>query len=286
MQDRKIIIGATGFVGKRLLACASKIGKSFGTSSKGGEHQKLDLKNLTKNDLGFINSNDVLFITAAISSPDICSKDPKLAWAVNVDGTSRLIEYAMEIGARVIFFSSDTVYGERFDDFDESSDIAPLGIYALMKSEIERKFLNVAEFKSIRLSYVFSSEDKFTQYVINTHRKGEEVDVFDSLARSVIYLEDVVQGVLNLSQNWYKIDNKIINFGGDNLYTRADMAQILKDAYLSDLKIRKIIPDAKFFESRPRVINMKSPILEKLLGCRPFKLSDAVIREFEINEGI
>jgi dTDP-4-dehydrorhamnose reductase len=281
MNHRKVIIGATGYIGKKLFKIFSQKAECIGTSRKKITAIQLDLNNFTNNDLKFIGPKDVLFIAAAISSPDICSKNPEYAWSVNVDGTIKIVEYAINVGARVIFFSSDTVYGERFDECYEYSDISPLGFYASMKSEVERKFLNIDGFKSIRLSYVFSYRDKFTQYLIDVYRRNDVAEVFDSLARPVIHIEDVANGLENLCDNWCNIDSNIINFGGDAIYTRFDMAKSIKKLYLHDLKIKKVSPDDKFFENRPRTINMKSNILVDMLGYRPKKFNNAVRKEFE-----
>jgi dTDP-4-dehydrorhamnose reductase len=35
---------------------------------------------------------DVVFLTAAISAPDICAREHERAWAVNVTGSSELID--------------------------------------------------------------------------------------------------------------------------------------------------------------------------------------------------
>ena len=99
---------------------------------------------------------------ASISAPDICAREHERAWSVNVTGTSEFISRTIERGGRVIFFSSDTVYGECEDPFDESALCKPAGEYAEMKHKVERRFIENPSFKSIRLSYVFSREDKFT----------------------------------------------------------------------------------------------------------------------------
>ncbi|WP_434517227.1 NAD-dependent epimerase/dehydratase family protein (plasmid) [Dechloromonas sp. ARDL1] len=91
-------------------------------------------------DYGNVRSGDVALLTAAISAPDICAREHDRAWAVNVTGTSSFIQSVIDRGARVLFFSSDTVYGEREDSFDESAACNPTGEYAEMKREVEQRF--------------------------------------------------------------------------------------------------------------------------------------------------
>ncbi|WP_434517189.1 NAD-dependent epimerase/dehydratase family protein [Dechloromonas sp. ARDL1] len=156
------IVGATGYVGSVLLANANKSGSALGTSSSGGKGLlPLRLDAPADFDYGKVRSGDVALLTAAISAPDICAREHDRAWAVNVTGTSSFIQSVIDRGARVLFFSSDTVYGEREDSFDESAACNPTGEYAEMKREVEQRFSGNASFKAIRLSYVFSREDKF-----------------------------------------------------------------------------------------------------------------------------
>jgi dTDP-4-dehydrorhamnose reductase len=54
--------------------------------------------------------------------------------------------------ARVVFFSTDTVYGEQPEPFDESRPCRPLGVYAELKHEVERRFAAAPGFKTKRSS--------------------------------------------------------------------------------------------------------------------------------------
>ena len=60
---------------------------------------------------------------AAIASPPIAKRDPKLAWDTNVRGTHNVLELCHRIGCkRIVFFSSAHVYGisPRYMPTDES----------------------------------------------------------------------------------------------------------------------------------------------------------------------
>jgi len=125
------IVGARGYVGSTLFARANKVGSAIGTSSSGGNDlRQLRLDAPAEFDYGNIRPGDVVMLTAAISAPDICAREHDPAWAVNVTGTSSFIKSVIDRGARVVFFSSDTVYGEREDAFDETAACNPADEYA------------------------------------------------------------------------------------------------------------------------------------------------------------
>ena len=199
---------------------------------------------------------------------------------VNVTCTAELINILLDKGVKIVFFSSDTIYGEQVQAFDESIKCQPLGQYALMKHEIEKMFQKSDQFKAIRLSYVFSKLDKFTKYLLYVSKKGEVAEVFHPLIRSVIYLEDVLEGLKNISENWDNISSTFINFGGQDNLSRIDFANIMRDTYLTNLRFIEKNPDDSFFESRAKIINMKSPILKEILKRDTFNFSKAIEKEF------
>ena len=221
-----------------------------------------------------------MFLTAAISAPDICAREHDRAWAVNVTGTSAFITGAIKRGARVIFFSSDTVYGEREDEFDECATCNPAGEYAVMKREVEKRFFGNPSFKAIRLSYVFSHEDKFTHYLAGCARRNEEVDLFHPFFRAIVHRDDVVAGALALAKRWHEIPEQVINFGGPQVLSRVEFAKCLREVHFHDLRFKVTEPDADFFKNRPRVIAMTSSVFDRLLGRPPRTLCEAARMEF------
>ncbi len=281
MSPTVFVVGARGYIGSALFASAYKAGPVIGTSSSdGNDLLRLRLDAPSEFDYGKIRPGDVVLLTAAISAPDICAREHDRAWAVNVTGTSIFIRSAINRGARVVFFSSDTVYGEREDEFDETAKSNPAGEYAEMKSEVENRFSGTASFKTIRLSYVFSFEDKFSSHLVRCAERNEESDLFHPFFRAIVHRDDVVEGALTLALHWDEVPEQIINFGGPQVLSRIDFAECLREAHLHNLRFRVTEPGVDFFKNRPRVISMISPVFTKLLGRPPRTLREAVHIEF------
>jgi nucleoside-diphosphate-sugar epimerase len=281
-NHKLIVVGATGYIGKLLLH-KSGIGNYFayGTSSIGSDELlPLRLDAPANFDFGLIQAGDVVFLTAAISAPDICACEHERAWGVNVTGTSEFISKVMERGGRIIFFSSDTVYGERNDVFDEQVSCNPAGEYAEMKHAVEKKFLGNPLFKAIRLSYVFSHEDKFTKYLAGCVKRGEEAELFHPFYRAIVHRGDVIDGAFALAKRWNDFPQQVVNFGGPDVLSRVDFAECLKRTALPDLMFRVTEPGGGFFKNRPRVIAMSSNILPELLGRPSRGLAEAAQIEF------
>jgi dTDP-4-dehydrorhamnose reductase len=277
-----IIVGASGYIGSPLFTLAESYGEALGTSSRGSDVlMPFELSAPNGFNYGLIDRDDVVLVTAAISAPDVCARDHDRVWDINVTGTSSFISSVISRRARVIFFSSDTVYGERTDEFDETATCNPAGDYAVMKCEVEKRFRGDPSFKAIRLSYVFSKEDKFTRYLNGTVARDEEAEIFHPFYRAVVHRDDVVQGAISLAQRWDEFPQSVINFGGPDVIARTEFAETLRDSVLPALRIRKIEPEPAFFANRPRVIRMRSPLLEALLERPARSLREAAQREFD-----
>lgn len=275
------IIGASGYIGKLLYEKGTAEFTCYGTSSLG-------ISGLLSYRLGgsidfnyeLISAGDTVLLTAAVSAPDVCAHEFKRAWAVNVTAANEFIAHAFARGARVVFFSSDSVYGSRDTSFSEIAESRPTGEYAVMKSEVEKRFAGNSLFKSIRLSYVFSRDDRFTKYLSDCAARDEEAEVYHPFCRSIIHRDDVVDGVLALARRWNEFPQQVINFGGPAVLSRIEFADCLIKIALPHLKYRVTEPGADFFKNRPRVIAMTSDVLPKLLqrSCR--SLFEAVQIEF------
>lgn len=280
-EIRIITVGATGYIGKSLLERSKSVCNAYGTSSSNAAGLlPLCLERPDDFDYSLIQPADVVLLSAAISAPDICAREQDRAWAVNVTGTSEFVTQVISRGGRVVFFSSDTVYGERGDAFDETTKSNPAGEYAEMKAEVEKRFLGNPLFKSIRLSYVFSREDKFTKYLSGCVGRGEEAELFHPFYRAIVHRDDVVEGALALAQRWDEFPQQVINFGGPEVLSRIDFAECLKHNALSGLRFRVTEPGDEFFKNRPRVIAMSSEILPKLLGRPSRTMAEAARVEF------
>ena len=268
------IIGSTGNVGKRLLQ------KSIDVCRDHVEVIKVRLDNdILDYNFKNLTSEDTIAFCAAISEPTICANNPELARKVNVDKTIEFIENSIQYGAKVIFMSSDAVYGDIDKPFDEQRETNPIGVYGQMKEEVEKYFIGNSNVKILRSSYNFFKKDRFTSYLEKCALTGETAEVFSPFKRSIIYIDDTVDAILNLSENWK--GPQIINCGGSETLCRSEFAQILKEEVFPNLKLKVVEPSEKFYEDRPCSIAMISTPLIDILG-RPQKLLREAIRvEFE-----
>ena len=277
------LVGATGNIGKRVV---EKGGENINVISR--FELKLDQRPLYYNfdakTIGgtAIKEGDVIIFAAAISEPSVVSAQFQKALAVNVESTGEFIETALGKGCKVLFLSSDAVYGEVETGFDESHPTNPKGAYAEMKAVVEKRFEGNPNFKALRLSYNFFKDDRFTTYLRQCAESGVEAEVFDPLTRAVVHRDDTVDAILNIAADWDNADGQYINCGGPDVISRQKFTEIVKKTALPTLKFKVTTPPAKFYVDRAAFSEMSSPNLEKILGRKRHTLHQAVELEFGV----
>jgi len=238
-----------------------------------------DLSENSSFDFNLIKEKDIILFFAANSSPDSCQNNYESAYKVNVTGTNYFIEKILERNARVLFFSSDVVFNGGDKIFYENSEHNPVSKYGEMKSTIEKNFNFYKNFKVFRLSYVYSKEDKFSSYLNSCAEKGCEAEVYHPIYRNAIYLDDLIEAIDNLIQEWDKWNNNIFNICGEDLISRVNIAELFKKN-ISNIKLKITEPNEDFFKARPKKIEMKSNFFPALLKRSPTKIKDAMLKEY------
>ena len=289
-MDTLHIIGAKGNIGSRLVEKTEgkydirKVvspGRPHLFSVDSGYYGLNLADDLSSYDFYTLKEGDTVAFTAAISEPSVCAKQFDLAIKVNVESTGEFIQQALDRGCKVIFLSSDVVYGRVEDEFDESQPLDPLGVYAEMKAIVEKRFIGHSRFKVLRLSYNFFKDDRFTTYLRTCASEDTVADLFDPFGRSIVHRDDTVDAIISLYNNWDVCEEGVINCGGPETLSRVEFAEILSELVVQDLMTKVTTPDAKFYEDRPAIVAMRSPLLEKVLGRPARSMRDAIDMEFK-----
>lgn len=261
------IVGSSGYIAGFLISRFEKdssVEKILKIDQTDEADVRLNLTDATKFNYNILEDIDYVVFTAAISGPDKCASDFELCWNINVTGTSCFIEEAIKKNCKVLFFSSDAVYGNiRGKIYDEESETKAETPYGRMKKAVEDKFKNEQNFKCIRLSYVVSAKDRFVSYCLSCVEKNEIADVFHPFYRNCIVVNDVVNVVWWFANNWNNYPYYVLNIAGEELVSRVRIADELNRIIDGKLKYTISLPGGDFYKNRPQITQMKSLYLSK-----------------------
>ena len=242
----------------------------------------LDLAEPEKFDYELLDVIDYIIFTAAISGPDQCAKEFDTCWKINVTGTCYFIREAIKRNCRILFFSSDAVFGNIPEKiYDENSETLAATPYGRMKKAVEDMFKTEILFKAIRLSYVASAKDRFVTYCLSCIRNGVVADIFHPFYRNVIVVSDVVNVVIYFAYHWDDYKPTFLNVAGKELVSRVRIADELNRFLDNQLRYTISFPDKTFFENRPKITHMQSLYLKKYSIISDNTFTEKIAKELE-----
>jgi len=279
------LVGSCGYIASYILNKFSKekvIDSVLKLDVTNNSDSYLNLAEADKFDYTVMNDIDYVVFTAAISSPDRCAKDYELCWHINVIGTCYFIKEAIKRNCKVLFFSSDAVFGDIPGViYDEESNTQAVTAYGKMKKKVEDTFKGENNFKSIRLSYVASSRDRFYTYCIDCVKKGLTANIFHPFYRNVIVVSDVVDVVYYFASHWEEYKPTFLNVAGKELVSRVRMADELNRFIGGKLKYTVCLQGDDFFVNRHRITQMRSLYMQKYKILSDKSYTEKIIKELE-----
>ena len=149
---------------------------------------------------------------AAYTAVDRAESEKELCSAVNINGSENVALAAKENGAKLVYFSTDYVYGGEGDaPMETDTPTAPLNVYGRTKLAGERAAAEVMEKENssrpdlwrslcvIRTSWVFGLHGgNFVKTMIRLGRQREELRVVADQTGSPTYTRDLAELVLQI----------------------------------------------------------------------------------------
>jgi dTDP-4-dehydrorhamnose reductase len=182
------VTGALGLIGNYLVLISAS--SAPGWRVRPLVRAELDLTDAPKVRALFRQERpDAVFHCAALSRSPDCETDPAHARNLNVEVTKHLCELAGDIP--FIFFSSDLIFDGRAGNYDETSPVNPLSVYAETKVAAEQIVLTNPRHIVIRTSLnggASPSRDRgFNEQLRNAWRAGQTLRLFTDEFRCPVY---------------------------------------------------------------------------------------------------
>lgn len=166
--------------------------------------------------------------TAALADIDFCQSHPELARTVNVDLTRTLTKLCGDIGAKLVFCSTDTIFDGEHAPYDEAAPPGPINYYAETKVEAERIVSGLSNQSVIaRLSLVvglplMGAGNSFLPRMLATFQAGRPVGATEREVRTPVDVITVGRALLELAAGSHA---GIIHLAGNDRLNRFEIAQ-------------------------------------------------------------
>jgi dTDP-4-dehydrorhamnose reductase len=266
-----LVMGGTGLLGQEISRRPGKHHIVAAGSADADIRNAGAVRKLVQN-----HSPDWVLLAAAISNVDRCEREPELASSVNRDGAVNVAQSVRELGARLLFVSTDYVFDGQKNfpqEYKTSDPKHPLSVYARTKSEAEDRVREILPDCCIaRTSWIFGrARESFPtrMLMLATHQK--EIPAVIDKYSVPSYGHDVACILLDLVEANAAGIYHAVNLGGASWYELAE--ETMRLAGVKDVALKPIhMSDLKWEAQRPRNSVLSAASLKQAgIATRPWR---------------
>jgi dTDP-4-dehydrorhamnose reductase len=222
-----------------------------------------------------------IVLSAAYTDVDRCESNAELAFAVNRDGAVNVATAAKEVGARLLFLSSDYVFdGKKTTPYEADDSRNPQSVYGRTKAEAEIKLLALLpDCGIVRTSWLFGLGGKcFPDTILKLAASRPALDVVGDQRGCPTYVVDLARAIVSLCRKSAKGIVHVTNAGDCSWFEFAQ--QIVQNAGLATTV--RPVSSAQMARPAPRpAYSVLSPSRLKALGIEMPSWQDALRRYLE-----
>lgn len=211
----------------------------------------------------------------ALSSAEMCERDPDEARRSNVTFTHMIADYATRIGAHLTTVSTDLVFdGARAaaGGFTEDDPALPLSVYARSKLAAEGATLQTPSSSVVRLALLFGSSPSPSKGVLGwmekALREGAPLSLFADEYRTPVNVEDAARALLAITEHRL---SGLWHCGGPERLSRTEFGKLVAKGLGYDTSLIRPVSriSSSSLPARPEDVSLNSERLWSTLGKRP-----------------
>lgn len=286
-MSRIVVLGGTGLVGNALVRAwksggAEEVAAATYRAHPASGFLQLDMRDeaRVRRVLGEFRPQWVA-VPAANPFVDYCELHPEETRAVNVAGTLNVARACRELGARMVFFSSDYVFDGKKGVYTEDDPPSPINEYGRQKAQTEEGVLKTDPRNLvIRTSGAYGWQWEHKNFVLQIRRRlgaGESMRVANDLAYNPTYVENLAEITAALVA---KGASGIYHVVGADEVVRYDFAVRVAEAFRLDPS--KIVgrPAAELQSPtpRPRESSLRTDKVRAAVGPQPIGVEEGLRR--------
>ena len=221
---RILVTGAAGRLGSRLVETLSQ------RTVIGADVPEFDIADFAAT-RAFVKhaQPDIIVHPAAWTDVDGCARDPEQAIRINGFGTQHLALAAAEVGASILYVSSNEVFSGRTDrPYREYDTTAPINPYGYSKWVGEQAFMRVnPRHYIVRTAWLFAHGGRnFLQAILSAAIAGKPLRVVINEVANPTYNDDLAVAIAQLIETERY---GIYHFVNEGACSRYDLARYVLD---------------------------------------------------------
>lgn len=275
-----LIIGATGYIGKKIYKVAKEKFQVIGTKYKSKEEEFIKF-DLLEDDISIIDNNikdkeKYALICAADANIEYCFKNRDAAYRKNVIGTIQLINQLYNLGYHIVFLSTDNVFNGKKGSYVEEDIQTPINEYGKMKTEVEKYLIQYVPKSCImRIGKIVGNFKSEKDLLVEWFQMAKQKKVISCIKGNVLtltHIDDIVASFFLIVENNMR---GLYHIVGNESDSRINLCKrFLNYINLETNIILKDISEFQFSENRPLNISMKNDLFIKKTAYQFMNLDD------------
>ncbi len=281
MKKKILIFGGSGLVGSTFINYTKElfdVSYTYNTNNlqiDNSKSFKIDLLSDDEKISTLIKQNNPDFIIHMVAYPsvDFCEENHELTTELHVNVTKKIVEYAALNDSKVVFLSTDAVFGGELNKKYTEDDLTiPVNHYGVTKLNAEKVVLKNPNNVVLRTSVVYGWHEKsrFTNWILEYLKQNKTVDPFIDQFNTPTLVDDLVKSMIKIIE---KDVSGLFHATGKTCLNRYKFALKLANSFGYDEKL--ILPvtskEKKQNAPRPSSTCLDSSKLEKTIN---FQFSD------------
>ena len=163
---------------------------------------------------------DIVFHCAAYTAVDKAEDERELCSDVNINGTKYIVDACSEVGAKLIFISTDYVFDGSKDGFYlEDDKVSPVNYYGKTKWLAEENVRGYDNHIITRISWVFGiNGNNFVKTMLKLSDTRDEISVVSNQIGSPTYTKDLSKVLVDMALSDKKGTYHVTNDGTCSWY--------------------------------------------------------------------
>lgn len=207
-MEKLLLIGASGFLGRKLLPSLSSQYEVVGTaysrihSEENQASMTLDITNpkQVRDVIEQVNPS-IIILAAALADMDRCETERGLAVKINVTGVENVVHCCQN--RVLVYYSSDAVFDGVRGDYREDDATNPINFYGETKLRGEQAVRSLPNHLILRICLMYSDQPdspKFIPWLIRNLAQGKKVNVAHDFTINPTFIDEVASTTLSLLQ--------------------------------------------------------------------------------------
>ncbi len=125
---------------------------------------------------------DLVIHTAGLVNVDYCDEHEGEAWAINVEGTENVALASKQVGAKLVYISTDSVFDGKKGMYTEEDVPCPLTVYAKTKVEGERRVQRWLPdsiiVRTVFYGWSLHTKKSLAEWVVDGLREGKKLKMW------------------------------------------------------------------------------------------------------------